>query len=748
MCAALVVSSTTRTSAQPVVRVGTPVPGWVDRVDAPTPNDDFEGGVEDLLLDRQLSLEPETAARFVRVAYRVRNPSGVQAASQLSVDVGADGSLDWHYARVVRDGVTHDRLRERSQLRVIQPEHLLGAGLYSERRRALLFLEDVRPGDLIEYAVTTRRPLSVFGGRYVADEDLQRLPTRRYRVSVRWPPEHAVQTRLHNVDPSWIRREVPGHLIVEIPRSAEAPVRALDAPLWYSDEPSLQLSDFAGWDEVARWGAQAYERTARGPFPSSVPMDAIEAGATLRERVRRALRFVQEDVRYLGLETGEHAMLPYSPAEVARRRYGDCKDKSLLLVTILRRLGVTADVALVHAQARQTVESHVPSPFAFNHAVVRVEMEGETYWFDATRSAERGPLASLPPVLVGRALIVSDETEGLTELPVPIPEEPLLEVTEHVDLRGERPTLDLETVYRGSLAVAMRRRVQATTTAEVQSACTAFLETIGYSDLSVAERIEIADDEASNEIVVREHYRLRQYWREGRASVSPWAVLRRIGEPASERPSDAPVGVEFPLHVAHRVVVDNRNGWSISPGSQSWDAGPLNIARRVEVSGNRLDIAVQARTRADHVAPEDVGAYRVALEGALSEITYELLEVGGRDGSYLPLSSLACLGIIGLLFFGGVMRKRIRRVWRGRRRRAFERKQRVKKGESPETAIDVGELDEAKAAHRPPPCCGAQTGDAAWSTVRFGGRRVAIVANVCDACGERRRRYYRLPTGD
>ena len=45
-------------------------------------------------------------------------------------------------------------------------------------------------------------------------------------------------------------------------------------------------------------------------------------------------------MRYLGFELGTGAYAARPPDEVYARRFGDCKDKSLLLATMLRELGV------------------------------------------------------------------------------------------------------------------------------------------------------------------------------------------------------------------------------------------------------------------------------------------------------------------------------------------------------------------------------------------------------------------------
>jgi transglutaminase-like putative cysteine protease len=52
------------------------------------------------------------------------------------------------------------------------------------------------------------------------------------------------------------------------------------------------------------------------------------AHATLERRALAAIRFVQDESRYLGIEVEEGTLRPDAPDAVLRRRFGDCKDKT------------------------------------------------------------------------------------------------------------------------------------------------------------------------------------------------------------------------------------------------------------------------------------------------------------------------------------------------------------------------------------------------------------------------------------
>src|SRR3954447_20558122 len=72
--------------------------------------------------------------------------------------------------------------------------------------------------------------------------------------------------------------------------------------LWFAPQPSLQLTDFADWSQVARWASQLFagERTH-----SPALAQAIERWRALPDQSRRAeaaLAFVRDEVRYFGME--------------------------------------------------------------------------------------------------------------------------------------------------------------------------------------------------------------------------------------------------------------------------------------------------------------------------------------------------------------------------------------------------------------------------------------------------------------
>jgi hypothetical protein len=176
--------------------------------------------------------------------------------------------------------------------------------------------------------------------------------------------------------------------------------------------------------------------------PRIVVSDSVKTEATrlTREksarwdRIRAITEFVQRDVPYLSLTLDRDSLAgyrPHLPAEVLRRRLGDCKDKASLVAAMLRAIGDNAHVVLVHAQNPTALSPDWPSAY-FNHAIVGIPADdavpqhwpvidggrlGRLVLFDATDPGT--PLGVLPySDQGGYGLIAAKETPGLIRLPV------------------------------------------------------------------------------------------------------------------------------------------------------------------------------------------------------------------------------------------------------------------------------------------------------------------------------------------
>jgi transglutaminase-like putative cysteine protease len=120
-------------------------------------------------------------------------------------------------------------------------------------------------------------------------------------------------------------------------------------------------------------------RSEMDPKERSTPDLAGEAlrlagHGDLWEKVRPLCQYVQKRITYLLLSTDRDAKAgfrPHAAGDVLQSCYGDCKDKAVLLCTMLKVVGVDAKVLLVNSGAHNAVDKDWPS-VGFNHAIVAI----------------------------------------------------------------------------------------------------------------------------------------------------------------------------------------------------------------------------------------------------------------------------------------------------------------------------------------------------------------------------------------
>jgi tetratricopeptide (TPR) repeat protein len=118
------------------------------------------------------------------------------------------------------------------------------------------------------------------------------------------------------------------------------------------------------------------------------------------------------------VEFGESSLIPQNPAETLKRKYGDCKDKATLLVTMLRAAGIQANLALLNTGPGEDINTELPGMGMFDHAIVFVPASAneEEMWIDAT--AQYTEPGYLPLMDYGRwALIIGQESRQLKKIP-------------------------------------------------------------------------------------------------------------------------------------------------------------------------------------------------------------------------------------------------------------------------------------------------------------------------------------------
>jgi hypothetical protein len=213
------------------------------------------------------------------------------------------------------------------------------------------------------------------------------------------------------------RRQAKGvDLRFDMPASIAPPA---EAPPRYRWQRVLEYSDFADWAAISRRFAPLYKQAATLTAGSPLKAEAGQIAAAHPDPLARAaaaLKLVQQQVRYIYIGLDQGNLTPATAEETWRRRYGDCKGKTVLLLALLAEMGIDAEPVLVNGTgADDGLDERLPNPALFNHVLVRARIGGESYWLDGTLAPVAEPSAT--PVIAYRwALPLTAEGSAIQPL--------------------------------------------------------------------------------------------------------------------------------------------------------------------------------------------------------------------------------------------------------------------------------------------------------------------------------------------
>lgn len=176
---------------------------------------------------------------------------------------------------------------------------------------------------------------------------------------------------------------------------------------------NLVASTVPDWDTYLEWEkALLVDAFRESSSMVSLAKEIVGDAQTPRDKALRIHRWLMERIRYeQDYETHIAGVKPHAASVVAERGYGDCKDKSVLFITLARQVGLEADFALLRTRPRGPLLREVPMQ-QFDHAIVYVPKQPgleEGFFVDSTADALE--LDALRADDVGTVSLVLDPTD-------------------------------------------------------------------------------------------------------------------------------------------------------------------------------------------------------------------------------------------------------------------------------------------------------------------------------------------------
>ena len=639
-------------------------PSWVEVV----PVDALEpavaaDGLAYRVVEDQVSLLGDEPVEYRRLVYDIADRGGLEGGGRVRISFHPDYQrVTVHALAVVRDGRSFDR-RADTRVELLRLEQRADDGILDGRRTAEFLMPDVQVGDRVDiaYSVTGGNP--VFGRGFHTTfytTYSQAMAARRIRAvmpegqRLSWKIPTGPGTFEESVRDG--RRELLLDL-VDVPAVVEEGA----LPARFDPYGVVEMSTARDWSDVARWSVALFKLGPPGTGAVAAQARALGlAGKPAAEATREALAFVQREVRYVSLSIGESSHAPAAPETTLSRRFGDCKDKSLLMVGLLAEAGIEAEPVLVNTRWREDTNGRLASPLAFDHAIVRARLDGEWHYFDPTRDTEVGTFAQRGPVDFGAGLPVSAGTQALVDIPMPERPEPEVEVSQDVTLVGadgeERADIRVRTLYRYGQASQLRQRFRADPAEAIGKQYQDYMQS-WYRDIEQVSPPETTDTPEHNLFEVAEHYRAPfekdedEPARIGDFNLRLFQIADWVPE-ARETSRKQPLRLPGPERGVQEIRMALEGGWDIEPEAHEISNDYFRFRLKVSARDERLTMTGEWDRLAEAVPPEDYPRVRDDLRKVRDLLGYSVrvggggtagstLDVGPRDLTWPALALLA-----------------------------------------------------------------------------------------------------------
>jgi len=589
-----------------------PVPRWVKKPASPPSADAAvsETGLADVVIDDQLHLS-STLEHYIHRVRKVTSAAGVEDGAELELVFDPSHErVALHGLHLLRGSSRIDAAKT-ATIRTFDSEDGREHQVYDGSRRVVFLLADLRPGDVVDFEASVIGQNPVFGGRVARSFLLAsgRSSLKR-RVRVLSPASRPLSFQLANTTVAAVTAAEGKESEWVWEQDSTAPFTAEDgAPDWYDARPSVTITEYASWAEVAQWAASLYERQPPPSASLNAKIAEVRAAhATAAARAEAVVRFVQDDIRYLGIDLGEHSHRPHTATAVFEQRFGDCKDKVMLLVTMLRALGVEVVPALVNTTLRAHIDGELPSPQAFDHVIARLRLDGRTVWVDPTRTLERGPLAE-SEVPLGRALVASRATTELEVIPMAPLKQPSSVVRETMRVQDDTADLEVTSTYRGAVANDMRYTLSRTPRSKTRAKNLEFYAK-RFPGIDEVGGMAVEDDEKTDVIVTREHYRIPGPVKDGALSLWPFNLANAVAAPTvTDRTS--PLDLGPPSFVRHEIVIEGIA--MVLPQPSTFEDRALSFSLKSVTVPTGGTLTYELRTHTDSVPPADLAQHLETL---------------------------------------------------------------------------------------------------------------------------------------
>lgn len=620
-----------------------------------TPQNGINGGAEILLFTEQVNVDLEEV--YYKSVGKAIDYNGIQNISSVSADYDPTyQKLRFHKVEVIRDGKTINRLNYKD-IQTARRETNSENFIYDGSITAFMNIPDVRIGDItiFSYSIKGFNPIqkNKFTGSFVlnltsyVDKITNHIfSSRKLKVEV-LNSDIPVKEKLKNgiIHYSWIDDKVTAIPIEE------------NTPIWHIENATAFFSEYESWAEVIKWGSDLFSfNESDSNELNTVSNEIMKKYPNEGDRISAALKFVQNEVRYLALHSGIGGYKPNDPGKVAVQRFGDCKDKSVLLVALLDKMNIEAYPTLVNTTLKEVWTRLMPSSRVFDHCIVKViDKKGTNLWYDPTMTNQGGSYLNtfIPDYQYG--LVLDSRLESFDT--ISNFQNNMVEAFSTFKLNnfGGGADLQIKSHYHNGEADYIRSILKNNSHDLLEKELLSNA-TKNYGRATSKGAFTFVDDSIKNEIVLLEQYRLDSIWNKSlenrnfvNFSIIPFNLTNSLAMP-TELKRSTPYAISYPMVRKHNFEVQLPHNISIQPENFTINSDFFyyDYTSKYDSSSKKLELSYYYKSQNNHVTPIEFDVFYDDMNQLNNNIGYYISANNSKNWT----TQTSVFSIKNILLFG------------------------------------------------------------------------------------------------
>jgi hypothetical protein len=430
----------------------------------------------------------------------------------------------------------------------------------------------------------------------------------------------------------WEIKDMPALDLRDVPSHPEWEALAARMAVDWGDASAESVDN--QWKAIGSWMTTLEaDRPTPSPEITTAVQSLIAAAPDFYTKLSRITETIQKNIRYFIVERGIGGLQANHAADIYRNRYGDCKDKTTLLISMLQVAGIHGYYLMVDDR-RGVVDPDAPS-LKGNHMITAIEIpadvqdprlkaivkgkDGKRYLiFDPTN--ERVPVGIIPEYEQGSyGTLAAGDASQVIGLPVLAPDANTNERTGKFTLAPDGTlTGSVDTIRNGSEGGYLRNVLKYTDDKERREA----LETSVARDVPgvVLNSFEYIQPPALDK-PVEIHYKMTatQYAH----TAGPLLLVRprvvgSLAHPFNDKPRKVPIDLEATGHWHDSFDITLPPGYVVdeTPDPVDIDLGFATYRSTVTSKDNQLHYERDYVVRKVELAASEAAVYR-KLEGTI-----------------------------------------------------------------------------------------------------------------------------------